>query len=278
MSWVSTAYYVRMPSGPIAQGDVWAGLPSVSSDRLNSGIVITPRCDLAHEKSTVINYLRIVSLHDHCVEDGGIRLIEQEYQRTLDRARSILIEAKMGHLVDIGMPLQEIRDMLLQADSSGLPDGVKRSKYDSTKLSSLLSDAQRLQEMLRTQSFSPDMLRTLIPQKAIRKYKADVIRNSIADLHFLPPYMGFLESPCVVQLRFIMTCSIDVLRSAVRASSGQTVTRSGERAESHIPDRLVRLRSPYFEALMARFAALFGRVGVRDFDQEQIDRYAEWRD
>ncbi len=41
------------------------------------------------------------------------------------------------------------------------------------------------------------------------------------------------------------------------------------------PERLLRLKSPYLEALMTRFGALFSRVGVRDIPEDQLDKFLQ---
>ncbi len=42
------------------------------------------------------------------------------------------------------------------------------------------------------------------------------------------------------------------------------------------PVRLMRLKSPYIESLMSRFAALFTRVGTRDLPPELVDEFSVW--
>jgi hypothetical protein len=82
---VASAYYLRMPAGALTQGDIWSGLPSIyRSDRKTLGMVITPRCDFAHDKAPVINYLPLMPFDDYFLFEGGCELMEQELRRAAD--------------------------------------------------------------------------------------------------------------------------------------------------------------------------------------------------
>jgi hypothetical protein len=114
--------------------------------------------------------------------------------------------------------------------------------------------------------------------KLLRKYKLALAKNTVSDLHFLPPCRDLLLSPCVVSLRDVGTCSVDLLRIAGNCMSQYEwdASRSKQstpdfKATSVKPERLLRLKTPYLEHLMSRFGALFGRVGVRDMSASQLE-------
>jgi hypothetical protein len=90
----------------------------------------------------------------------------------------------------------------------------------------------------------------------------NLVRNAGTDTFFLPPCTAILEAPSVALLRHIYTCRIDIFDSG----HDQRVNQQ--------PERMIRLKSPYIEALVARLAALFTRVGTRDLSPLQIDAFA----
>lgn len=78
MSWVEEAYYLRLPSGSPMQGDIWSNLPQpYSSSPLCAGLVITPRCDLVHDKTLTANYLPLFPLNEFMETRGHHELLEQ---------------------------------------------------------------------------------------------------------------------------------------------------------------------------------------------------------
>lgn len=88
--------------------------------------------------------------------------------------------------------------------------------------------------------------------KLIRKYTLALARNTVSDLHFLPPCRDLLPTPCVVSLRDLGTRSVDLLRIAGNCMSQceWDASRSQQstpdfKATSVKPERLLRLKTPY---------------------------------
>jgi hypothetical protein len=109
MKWYEDAYFLRLPSGPPTQGDIWSNLPVPTSDQpFCTGIIITPRCDLAHNKSPFINYLPLVTMDDLLEYHGGFVLLEQELQRREQSLRNAAEQLKVSELLEIGFPPEEI--------------------------------------------------------------------------------------------------------------------------------------------------------------------------
>jgi hypothetical protein len=66
------SYYLRLPSGPPTQADIWEGLPAwADQEETCTGLLITPRCDFAHEKTPVVNYLPIIPLKQYVLRFAG---------------------------------------------------------------------------------------------------------------------------------------------------------------------------------------------------------------
>ena len=284
MNWVETSYYVKLPSGPTAQGDIWNNLPRpFYKPPQCHGIIITPRCDLRHDKAQVINFLPILPLYEFMSVYGGFSLIEQEIHKAREAQRNAAAPLKVGALLDLEIPTSAIYE-LLNKQIAKEPDPKSVSRFTQLLLA-FTNCSERLDQLvsqLDQVSLKEEAIAELIPDRSILKYKRDIIQNRIADLHFLPPYDPFLADPSVVLLRHVVTCNIKLLNQASKCMNQDHWTNLRASAESmdsefapRLPERLLRFGSPYFECLMSRFASLFGRVGVRDFDDDQVTTFVK---
>src|SRR5260370_1942303 len=111
MKWTEEAYYLRLPPGSPMQGDIWSNLPlpySVSS--VCMGILITPRCDLVHDKTPFANYLPLLPLEEFMALHGSFELLEQELQDAKQALRRVAEPVHMREVVDLELPTAPMLD------------------------------------------------------------------------------------------------------------------------------------------------------------------------
>jgi hypothetical protein len=87
-------YYDFLPPNIHRTGDIWKALPTFGTLNcgLTAGIVMTPACDLANNKSETITYIPIVSITDYLNSPAF-------YVEIWSEIKSILEKSKMGQLI-----------------------------------------------------------------------------------------------------------------------------------------------------------------------------------
>ena len=275
-------FYLRMPSGPPTQGDVWTGL-SWWADQASActGLIITPRCDFSHDKTPVVNYLPVVSLPEFIRSDGGFRLISRELKRVDDAFRNAARGVGVTPFIELGMGVAEIADIVRSAPDALAVGAAKLQKQFITLLDQE-SRRKTLEAAFGSKRLSDDDLKNLIAEKELTKYLHEIMRNNVSDIHFIPPCPHLLPSPSVLLLRYVLTSPITVLKKAgmcrtqedwIAATSADPIP--GYARDSVLPERVLRVKSPFLESVMARFAALYGRIGVRDVDTGEIEDFIQ---
>jgi hypothetical protein len=284
MDWIAEHYSLHVPSGPLTQGDVWGGLPFEHFGTSSCiGILITPRCDLAHAKTPVVNFLPLVSIEEFFERWGGFELLEQEKHNAHEALVHTAQQLGVGDAIELGLPrCGLIRDLERDRNALAAALGVPRARVDRNI--SDFEEQSRALEKIESCIAKPELtygeITNLVSEKAIKRYKLQVAGNRVADVHFLPPCPRLLEQAMVVLMRQIFTLSTNFLRAAERCISAEDwqVARQSQPGHEFAvaatkPERLLRVKSPYLEALMARFCALFGRVGVRDIPTHQLEKF-----
>lgn len=96
----------RPKLGRLTQGTVFCGgLAEDYDDFPVWGLVITARCDTAHEKVTLVNYLPVVRLEDWLLVDGGLALIDRITDNVSNAFRQLLTANELSpSLLDVHDP------------------------------------------------------------------------------------------------------------------------------------------------------------------------------
>lgn len=282
---IEEEYYVRFPSGDPAQGDIWNNLPLPhATPPICCGMVITPRCDLAQNKIPVVNYLPILDLDQLITSYAGFSLLDQEHKNAEGLLRKPSELLAIEHVWDLKLPPDDILRIAGDA-SKRLGDATpgRRLRFEQAvaSMSEILDRLGRIREAIQRSTLTSEDVLTLIPENLLKGYKRQVIRNTLGDLHFLPPCAPDLARPSAILLRHIGTCSIAFIRLANSCSTSEQWTQliaDGRTSEfayaTERPERILRLKGPHLEGVMARFAALYIRVGVPDLTAEQIDAFS----
>lgn len=244
-----------------------------------SGLIITPRCDFSHDKTPVVNYLPIVSVSEFIQSGGGFRLVHRECKKAEDAFKKTATEMRATHLVELGLSVSEIED-LTRSDSTTVEPG-KLAKQLAT-LREHENRKKALIDALGLKRLTKDQLKDWVPEKEVTKLVNEMVRNNVSDVHFMPSCPPLLPSPSVLLLRHVLTSPISVLKAAgscrVQADWMAAMVSNpipGYSQNSLLPERILRVKSPFLESAMARFAALYGRIGVRDLDAEELEEFVE---
>jgi len=284
MKWIEEAYYLRLPPGSPMQGDIWSNLPlPYSSPAVCTGIIITPRCDLVHDKTSAVNYLPLLPFDEFMASQGNFELLEQELQDAREALRKAAEPLRLREAIDLELPTASLVDSLtasMQEKASEYEISTSRLEKYLGAFSAAQGRIERIKVLLAQSTVASSEVVPLCSSRLLTKYKLAVARNTIGDLHFLPPCQSLLDSACVVLLRRVATCSIEFLRLAQNCmSQGDWDLLRTRQATSDFdgsavkPERLLRLKSPYLESLMFRFGSFFGRVGVRDIERSQLEAF-----
>jgi hypothetical protein len=274
--------YLRMPSGPPTQGDIWTGL-SWWADQASTctGLIITPRCDFSHEKTPVVNYLPIVSVSEFLRTDGGFRLISRELKKVDEAIRNTAKDARVIPFIELGISIGEIAKIKRSEPTDSAASVAKLEK----QLSTLLDQENRrkaLDSAFGLNRLADNDLKNSISEKELTRFLNELVRNNVSDVHFMPPCPHLLSFSSVLLLRHVLTSPIKVLKTAgmcrtqedwVAATNADPI--AGYAQNSPLPERILRVKSPFLESMMARFAALYGRIGVRDPDADDLEGLIE---
>ncbi len=261
-------FFLDFPSGDVAAGDIYRGLPSfglLPRERV-AGIVITPACDLEQSKTPTASYLPIVSIAEF--------VAMPETRRRLIAGFSDL--GKQHQQRDLrGMGAEALTEVVEKAAVAA--QGTKRSRLEGLRdylKATIAGDNNGVVEGFR---------RAQTPKAFSQEIRA-LIADKYNDTHYLPAPLSDLpafEDHSVALLRYPLTIPYPVLELAndptvtERATEWLAALRDvnvdpGRWAEP--PLRCHRLAAPVLADLATRFAALYGRIGSADLSQEAVER------
>jgi hypothetical protein len=264
--------------GRITQGTVFcAGVAEDYRGRPVWGVVITARCDTAHEKTPIVNYLPVVTIEDWLVAHGGILCLEKEDAEVRNRLRSLLTKRSLS-------------DSLLLVHS---PDDIAQKHFPvppeltNQKAQKEAKDAEAALEIATRLNKVQQWLDCPLPnhaalQQAIRSCKKHVeavikelIGHRLAGYYFLPDLGDITERRStkgyVVLLRevhHVPRRGVAALRDGIAAADVGSEPIGGlcfDCFDFAFP--VAELSSPWTEHLMQSFCNLFGRIGVADADK-----------
>ena len=265
---IADMYYVQLPTGGATQGDIWGNLPSgYDENRRCKGIVITPRCDLAHSKSPVINYLPIVTVQDYLQTTGIFPALHQVLADANESLRKKGADMGLDALFELAVPIDEIAKEVRSLPPNS-PQGVRQNKFTKAMadFDLLYTKILELRAVVEEPSVPIEHIRKYVPYRVLQRLQRDLIKNNTSDTYFLPPYGNLIENPSVVLLRHIFTSPIAYLEDRI-------AQRNDPGASATLPERLLRLSSPFIESLMSKLAALFTRVGTRDIPDAAVSSF-----
>lgn len=235
------------------------------------GIVLTARCDLEHNKQTVINYLPIVTFRDWIVRHLALHLAK----RTLKDLGKDLANALQARGVS-----EQIRDTfpiedIIQRETKGKERTVLLEKAATLALA---------KEMLQPGTLASDNAAKALVSKSGKKSEAliqELIEQKLAEFYFLESVdcQAKVGEGFVVLLRHMSTMDTCIMQHIVQGLTPK-VAKKLSRSDQHLsfahePICMVVgvLRSPDLEHLSQQFAHLFTRIGLEDHRQETFDTH-----
>jgi len=270
-------YYLTLPSGALTQGDIWLDLPSPMLLPVSKvAIVITPRCDFAHEKTPSVNYIPAIGFDDY-IEGALPMLLEREIARLDTQLRDLEIPLPVYEMLELGASTESIVEELgREAEAATL---TKRNAADIQRFKENFQKITDLRKVIDSKIQDPTILGSLIPARELRKFREQLLKNQINDAHMLPPCIGISSQPLIFLLRHVTSCDIRCVQLAHSCLSVEQWESRRNQNLSHLtpltafksmPERVARLKGPFLEQLVSRFVALFSRVGVPDLTNSEF--------
>jgi hypothetical protein len=234
------------------------------------GIVLTARCDLAHAKYDVVNYLPVVRFSDWTTRDMCYILAKRMRKSVATSIAKALGQKKVSQYVLDTFPM---RDIILKV-TSGKEREQLLLKLDRLELIDNVSScggrlAPRGKELIAADaSLCDGVVKELIQNKLTEYYFLDSV-DVVA-----PSFDGY-----VVLLRHMRTLSPDIMNRIVKGLSEEDaafdarVTQSLSFTSDPICMITGVLRSPDIEHLAQYFASVFVRIGLEDYEEDAVTHH-----
>lgn len=261
--------------GPLTQGTLFSCALAEEYDgcRLH-GLVITARCDVEHDKTSVINYVPVVSFDDWMACDGLKLVSERVAKARLSELRQIFTQLGLASsILDVQRPAV-ILDKLFGSDAE--PKFIKqRAKTEETfsrlHVARTVGGAEKAagRSFLATES------------SETRRVIKELCRHALPEAYYLPGVSDEHQDGAVALLREVRHLPIDLVRAIEKGMDEQAYQALCAQRPQHV-DRLSFsaqdfswptgiLQSPHIEHLMQRLTLLFSRIGVTDVPLETMD-------
>jgi hypothetical protein len=237
--------------------------------------VITARCDAAHDKVPIYNYLPIIPLSNWLLVDGSDIAARRGCASAMDQMRDSLRSVQLSDTALEYVPLETIEQNLL-ADVSA---DVKRAGERFRKAKEKLKISEAVIGSINVQAIK---LFYKENQSLFRRLLKELLGNGITDFHYLPRIeRGAAATGFVVSLREVRHISA---RTAERIAQGvdpaglsddpdaaqlQSELAFNQHCDYALP--ISQVASPFNELILQRFSMVFGRIGVEDLTGADID-------
>lgn len=229
-------------------------LASQYPDKHVYGIVITPRCDLAHEgKVDYVHYLPIVDFKDWYLIDGLNYLYSKWYSKKKEKFLSL-------------------------CKCYSIPNSIEGvDKYE--KMASCITDKNQRDNYLNVvklyfeaSSDSKEFLEYAKGNKAKDMIIENLLRDSLSAFYLIEDWEKDSHAYKIILLRELRRISFD---SAVLIGKGMNCSQINKKMdELNFDDETCfiqsQVTSPLVEHIMQRFSYNFCRVGVADRNKNEI--------
>jgi len=285
-------HYETTPDPKFGPGDIWSDLPTFGllPGPGTIGIVITPACDFANQKTETVTYLPIVPLLKYFTLPPAIPVVLKRCQGQLVAAGlpDLITPAGRGFLPPPVSQLQAAREALAaQLGDRNLPSGKREAAARAEAGIAILLRAWQEPTGLST-TLAQDL--ALLWGKDWGEMCENLITNShLPTLHFLPAddqpkeYSGVPEHSLVL-FRYPITVPSEILYCANDA--GFQGWQSGIRELAAIypmagtglykrPMKRSALRKPFIVDVIARYVSLYNRLGSPSLAAVSLRRIVE---
>ena len=197
---------------------------------------------------------------------------EKEKKNIID---NLNIQIPSYALLTIGVPKEEVFNEIMK----DYEKSDKKTKTKIDKYKEALEKINAIRNISEKGVITKEYIERFISSKDIKKHLDIILRNQINDLHFLPACPPLFQNPSVLFLRYLSTCSIDIINMAsncINQEDWDTKCKSlSIKYFEKKPERLLRLKSPYLENLMNRIGLLYLRIGTPDLTVSEYKKAIE---
>lgn len=263
---------IRLPeNGKLQQGALINCIAVPTYDGCDChGLVLTARCDLEHEKNTVVNYLPVVRFSDW-IHRGMAYLVARRLRKSLDSSITKALRQKgVSEFVRATFPLKEI----IMRETIGEEQKRLLTKWDQLKLVDAVLSLNG--------TFCQDSKELFQVEKGhCESLTKDLIQHKLGEYYFLDTADASKQPDegRVVLLRYMQTMSCGLMQRIVAGLSQEEANADPEASSQlsfvHDPICMITgvLRSPDIEHLGQHFANLFVRIGVDDYDDTILEHH-----
>ena len=262
--------------GELTQGSVFCcASASRYKDKPVLGLTITARCDVAHKKYPVLNFLPVVRLSDWLLEDGLDILLANVLHEQNQSIRSFLKQANLSPSLTFAIPLTEISKQHFPLDV-----GSKSERVVAKKFHSLINEIDTLRHIIEEGS----KIRQLNWLRENKDFKISELiyrlsTHSVLGYYLLEQLTDDDNMGYVCLLREVSTLPKVVSEAIARGLSAeryrelQGLNHGGilcfEFEDLAMP--IIQVGSPTIEHILQTFSNLFCRIGIDDPANETIE-------
>ena len=258
-----------------SQGTIFSGALAEKYGPPVLGLVITARCDAAHEKVDLFNYVPVVPLRAWLLCDGRQILAKRANADAAGLMRGALMEAGLAPSILEALTPAVIQSQLDQ-DASKKGRSIAERFNKGTKA---LAEA----EAVAVDSLTNKAAFAFIEgqERGCKTLIRELLANSIADYHFLdradPAEQGDGYVALLREVRFVSSVLAKAVAEGLDKETYESMIRE-QRCKSNQLDLvdvdsfcmpLGVVESPNIELMMQRLTQLFARIGVTDVTTER---------
>lgn len=273
---------IRRPRlGQITQGTVFCGAIAENYDDVPVwGVVITARCDTAHDKAPVINYLPIVRVEDWLCRQGGLIIADRAFSNAMSGFKNLLIQRQLSpSLLDVYNPA-DLVSVHFKPISAGAKAATKDAK-ECAQAVAFAGEIARMRAILDVDPPKPSVIGAEVRRrsKLLQTALKELLSYQLPGYYYIPSMENLTEKPSdhgyVVILREVRHVTARTGRLLTKG-----ITREDDAATTAIHGLtfgsfdfvypIAEIQSPWIEHLMQAFCGLFGRIGVDDHDKSKV--------
>jgi hypothetical protein len=284
----SRKYYDLLPDTQHETGDIWTGVPTLGllKQPTCSALVVSPACDLAHNKVDVVCVIPIISVRLYTWLPSFYGVLRNS---AIGLARSILGEDFAAMIPKASMPdgpsLQQMKAIL----------ETKSAELTAKQHGKQLTDLDRVRHFVRwienamglcdVGAATPDVQKVLAASEW-EKSRMEIVRNAFRDdIYFLPREREDTPIPAVAAhslalFRYPFAVPLCVLDHAIVTPDSHWQAEM-DALSSRVPfarhfgacrpTKVLRLQPDFLHDLLTRFVRVYVRVGSPDFSEEAAE-------
>ncbi|WP_408951128.1 hypothetical protein [Lysobacter sp. Hz 25] len=244
------------------------------------GIVITARCDAAHEKTQYVNYIPVVRIEDWLNRDGGLIIIDRALSEHLNKFANLLAtKALSPSLIDSYAP-EKIASTHFPPPKEG--DMTKKSERENKEAATARALAESITSLKAalqsTRPFGKTVEKTCKQHpKSLSSVVSDLLSHKLTSHYYLESIGNLTESKSdlgyVATLREVRYLPRDI---ALALADGIIRESAPNPHYSQLNFNcfdfaypIAQLDSPWVEHFMQAFCTMFGRIGLTDIDKSK---------